>query len=192
MNDKRDREKGFPWFWITLVGLPLVGLVVLAVLPTLRPDLPQIDANRTAWSRYTHEELGFSLDVPDAMNAEQDSAGIVLSLDGSGLVFVSYISESEADDRGLWGGRESVGDTQLGGIAGRKYVYDHFDALAGVHTIAHVVPWRDKFLALEFRTRRTSLFEELGLIRVAEDRELNEAELRMLNSFRFNSDEFVD
>ena len=192
MNDKHDREKGLPWFWITLIGLPFAGLIVLAMLPTLRPDMPRVDASRTTWSHYSHQELGFSLDVPDAMKIEEGSEGIVLSVEGVGLVFVSFISESEADDRGLWGGRDPAANTQLGGVAGKKYVYDHFDALAGVHTIAYVVPWRDRFLALEFRTRRTSLFEELGLIHVSEDRELNEAELRMLESFRFNSVGFAD
>ncbi|MGI9516949.1 MAG: hypothetical protein ACR2NP_07895 [Pirellulaceae bacterium] len=188
MNEDRKKEKGFPWVIVGLVSLPFIGLVALASLPLLRPDLPRVKADRVNWTRYTHAGLGVSLDVPESLHIEESSDNVSMSLDGSGLVFISWISENDADDRGLWGGRQPNGDTKLGGVAGKKYVYDHFDALAGVHTIAHVVPFRDKFLALEFRTRRITVFEELGLIRGTEDRDLNQAELRMLNSFRFESD----
>ncbi len=190
MNEQRkEKPRRFPWLAITaLVAVGLAGVGIVASLPLLRPDLPTVDAASVNWTSYSHEGMGIALEVPDAFDIEEEPYGVRMYYDGSPLVMISCISETAADDRGLWGGREPTGDTELGGVAGKNYVYDHFDALAGVHTIAHVIPYRDKFLALEFRTRRISVFEELGLVRVAEDRQLNEAELRMFSSFRIESD----
>ena len=70
-------------------------------------------------------------------------------------------------------------------MKGKKYRYGHFDALFGVFTVSHVVPWREKYLALEFRTRRMSIYEDIGFIKTSVDRDLNRVELRMVESFRF-------
>ena len=73
----------------------------------------------------------------------------------------------------------------LGERAGKKYVYNHYDALAGVRTHAWVVPHRGRRLALEIRTRRVSMLEEFGIV-AGQEIEPSEVSLRIVGSFRFH------
>lgn len=64
---------------------------------------------------------------------------------------------------------------ELDGRPGKKYVYDHRDGPFRARTIAYVIPYRDKYLGLEFQT----------------DRELYAVQLHILASFTLTRSSLV-
>ena len=184
-TDRRRYRKTF-FAWMIFFGICFLALVgYVASIPYFSPELPQVELNDVQWQTYTNSKLGFAFDYPDAYNLEtREDDDVALRLDGSNLIVISHLTQQQADSRGLWADHKPVEDIELDGRAGKKYDYNHFDIFAGVHTISYVVPYKQKFLAIEFRTRRASVFESLG-IKPRYDRELNEVEKKMLASFRF-------
>ena len=54
-------------------------------------------------------------------------------------------------------GNKQVEQIETGGQERYRYVYDHYDAIASVHTISCVIEYKGKFLGLEFRTANNML-----------------------------------
>lgn len=115
---------------------------------------PNPESASVRWQTYTDPRLGFSFEHPDVFEVSNDreGRGLILRYDGYPVVSVGHYSESEADSRGLWAGREPQGAIRLGGRPGVRYVYDHSEVLSSMRTVSYVVEHDGKFLGLEFRT----------------------------------------
>jgi hypothetical protein len=120
------------------------------------------------WVSFAHAKIPYALRYPDLFQADQEQGGSTFFRYNCEVpVVVRFHDEKEGRKRGAWFGNEPVEEIQLSGRAGRKYIYHHQDGPYSVRTIAYVVAYRDKYLALEFRTLD----------------ELNEVQKRILDSF---------
>ena len=172
-----------------LLGLALLmGLGVLIALGSilfyLDSELPVPEPSEVRWTRYTNQEVGFWLELPSVYlpDVSPDGHSVLFRFRGTPLVHVTWTDEASARQRGLWARHDPVARIELGGRPGKQYIYNHFDGPLGMRTYAYVVPHRERFLALEFRTRRTSLLEEFGLKRSPET-EPDQLCQRILGSF---------
>lgn len=117
------------------------------------PPLETQKPDALTWAAYTHSTIPYSLRYPELFSVDEEKAGSVFFRYGCGVpVVVRFHDEKEGRRRGAWFGHEPVEDIRLYGHAGKKYIYDHNDGPFSVRTVAYVIPFRDKFLALEFRT----------------------------------------
>ncbi|MEE8156043.1 MAG: hypothetical protein V3T53_13910 [Phycisphaerales bacterium] len=172
---------------VLVVGLFFAMLIGFAVgTPYFRPELTTPGPEPVSWTTYVDDRLGFAVDLPSNFVADvgSDSSGVRFRLDGTSLVLIGWMDEAQADDHGLWADHDPVGDAELDGVAGKRYVYNHFDAITGVRTHATVIPYRGKFLSLSMRTRKASLLEDFGL-KPREDPPPNAVQQRIAASFRF-------
>ena len=183
---KKTRETRWPPFLVLV--LPATGLLALISLPLLRPDFPDPDDQSLNWRIYQNQPLGFQMEVPQEYHIEEIDDEVRMSFQDTTLVSISLLDFEAAQQRGLWASHHPDGEFVLGGISGHHYSYHHFDLLFGVHARAVVVPYRDRFLALEFRTRRISILEDLGLVARRKDRDLNDRERRMVESLSLVGD----
>lgn len=137
-----------------------------------------VGADEVGWRTYTNRKLGYSVSHPDALEPQEHGAevlfrgagplGLHLPFVGGVPALVRWEGEAEGRRRGAWFGTEPAGPITLDGVAGLKYVYVHHDGPSPAPTIAYVVPFRGKFLALEFRS----------------DGDIDRVQQRMLDSFR--------
>lgn len=133
-----------------LLGL---GAVLTSCCRENVPPLAMQQPDQLAWVSYTHSTLPYSLRYPDLFTVDEEKGGSVFFRYGCGVpTVVRFHDEKEGRRRGAWFGHEPVEDIQLNGHAGKKYIYDHNDGPFSVRTVAYVVPFRGKFLGLEFRT----------------------------------------
>jgi len=117
------------------------------------PPLSEQQPDRLQWVSYTHPAISYTLRYPDIFMAEEEKAGSVFFRYGCGVpVVVRFLDEKEGRRRGAWYGHEPLEDIQLSGRAGKKYIYEHNDGPFSIRTVAYVVPYRGKYLGLEFRT----------------------------------------
>ena len=86
---------------------------------------------------------------------------------------ISHVDEQEGRNRGLRVKHGAVGSIQISGRPGSQYRYDHYDGPFYMRTVSYVVPHREKFLGLEFRTHLE---------------QPDEVQRRILQSFRFFED----
>ena len=70
---------------------------------------------------------------------------------GFPLIVVNYVDEREARNRGLWVNHDPKETISLGGKAGIKYEYTHYDAVFGMPVQSFVVEHGGKLLGIEFR-----------------------------------------
>lgn len=137
------------------------------------PPLETQKPDALAWVSYTHPAIPYSLRYPDLFSVEEEKVGSVFFRYGCGVpVVVRFHDETEGRRRGAWFGHKPVEDIQLHGHAGKKYIYEHNDGPFSVRTVAYVVPFRDRYLGLEFRTPG----------------ELNEVQKRIFDSFAIPSE----
>ena len=127
----------------------------------------------TGWATYSHSDLDWTLEYPDVYSTDDFDKGssVAFRYDGPPAIRVSWLSEEEGRNRGLWFDHNPVGEITLGGLEGLRYSYIHTDGPFGSPTRSWVVPYRGKYLALEFRT---------------ENVELNDVQRRTLESFSLN------
>ena len=105
------------------------------------------------WVAYENQNLGYRLKVPNAYAITQSGDFYVrFSYGFRSPVIIRYTDESEAANKGLWFGTSPVEPGSLGGIEGQIYAYTHYDGPVGARMVSYVVPYRGKYLALEFRT----------------------------------------
>ena len=150
-----------------------LALLVSLLLPLLigcteEKSLHSLNVDSLSWTEYTNREVRYSLRYPTVFTVDDDAAdNVFLRYSGAPPVVVRFIDEEEGRRRGTWFGHNPVEDIQLASRSGKKYVCDHWDGPFRARTIAYVIPYRDKYLGLEFRT----------------DRELYPVQERILSSF---------
>lgn len=152
----------------TVLGIVAVSFVGCAPVALEWPD----EVLSGAWSTYHNDSLGYSLRYPAACSVDEDDGGRVVRFryHGAPIIVVTFASEREAARRGLWPDHLPVGEATLGGRAGEKYVYNHYDGPFGVHTVSYVVPHEGRQLGMEFRT---------------DDDDPSPVQRQILGSFRF-------
>lgn len=137
----------------SLFAMLLAGIFVTSCCQENVPALESLNTDTLTWAAYTHPAVPYSLRYPEVFTVEEEKAGSVFFRYGCGVpVVVRFHDEKEGRRRGAWFGHDPVQDIQLHGHAGKKYIYDHNDGPFSARTVAYVVPFRDKFLGLEFRT----------------------------------------
>jgi len=112
--------------------------------------IPQEDVH---WKDYRNPAMGLALSYPDPYEIQRESGEFVFFLHGDRTAArLNFVTEREGRSRGLWFGNASTGDIQMAGRVGQRYDYTHWDGPFGDLTIAFVVPYRDRYLGLEFRS----------------------------------------
>ena len=128
-------------------------LVSIGLLAGCRGEAPPApDASSVQWRDYHAADLGVALRVPSSFDVDEQGPEVAFrSEEGPTAIRLVWVSEEDADDRGLWAGHEGT-RTTLGGHDATLYDYDHGDFGKVVRTIAYVTPYRGRYLGLEFRT----------------------------------------
>jgi hypothetical protein len=138
-----------------MVRALLVSLGLLAACRGEAPPAP--DAETVQWRDYHASELGVSLRVPSSFDVDEQGPEVSFrSEEGPTAFRLVWVTEQDADERGLWAGHDGARAT-LAGHDALLYDYDHADFGRRVRTIAYVVPWRERYLGLEFRTDEPEL-----------------------------------
>ena len=141
----------------------LTTLAALMLLGTLLPGSFGCRMTSTFWedensrnlqlATYRNAILPYSLDYPSGLMPDDENNGTVFFRSDRGVpLVVRYHDEAEGKRRGAWFEYEPVGETELAGRKGQKYIYDHWEGPFHTRTIAYVIAYRGKFLGLEFRT----------------------------------------
>ena len=127
-------------------------ILLLAACTT--PDPLPPEAGSFEWLAYENETVGFTLEYPDAYTADTETDGRAVFFRGErGVpVKVYWTSAREADGHGLWFGESPVSEITLAGHEGHLYDYSHCDGPFCSQMKSYVIPLRDRFLALEFRS----------------------------------------
>ena len=127
----------------------LVSIGILAACQGEAPPAP--DAASVQWRDYHAAELGVSLRVPSTFDVDEHGAEVAFRSEGPTAIRLVWVTEEEADDRGLWAGHDGQ-RAAVGGREGMVYDYEHRDFERKSRTIAYVVPHRGRLLGVEFRT----------------------------------------
>jgi hypothetical protein len=132
-------------------AVPLLMLLALAGCSLSGP--PRLDPASVRWTSTALPSLGVIVSHPDIYSpAAVDGAYVPFRYKRFTPLIIRWVDEAEGRKAGLWFSAASAGAVQLGGVAGQKYVYTHYDGFFGARMIAYVIPWRGKFLAVEIRT----------------------------------------
>ena len=133
------------------------------------PETPAMAS--VEWKTFSNPKLQYSLEYPDACEIVQYGDRSVFFKYNGGTIFrVEHVTEEECRDNGLWLTSKPIGEIQLGGRKGHRYIYNHYDGPIYSHTISYVTEHQGKFLGIEFRT---------------DNDELDEVHRHILNSFSF-------
>ena len=117
---------------------------------------PAPDVSTVRWREYHADELGVTLRVPSTFDVDERGPEVGFRSDGPIALRLVWVTEEEADDRGLWPGHDGR-RTSVAGRDGVLYDYDHRDLEQRSRTIAYVVPHRGRLLGIEFRTDEAEL-----------------------------------
>ncbi len=103
------------------------------------------------WVSFEESDL-FSCDVPQAcvISRRENGRFFVIEHQNQVLAKIHWLSEDEGQGRGLWFEHEPVNEEWLGGIQGKAYHYKHSDGPFYAQTSSVVVPYGERYLALEF------------------------------------------
>lgn len=103
------------------------------------------------WSTYEEPHL-FSIKVPAASNVWRSNNPLFVKIvhEGRTIAKVHWISEAEGQGRGLWFEHSAEGDQALDGLAGKQFRYTHSDGPFFARIRSFVVPFKDRYFALEF------------------------------------------
>ncbi len=154
---------------LTVPFLLFLSLVSTCLTSCSPPDYTPLRAADLEWGTYTNPVLGYSVAYPTLFTPNDEGGSDVLfRFQRSVPVVVRFADEEQGRGRGLWFGNNPVGEIQLAGKPGFRYVYNHSDGPFSSRTTAYVIRHRDRYLALEFRA-----IDELGPVAP-----------RMLESFR--------
>ena len=136
-----------PWH-----GLPAVLVSCIALASCGAP--PHLAAGSFGWAQYSDPTLGLTLSYPDVYKpqAAGDGSYVAFRYGRFTPLIIRFVNETDGKQRGLWFGSTSAGAIDIGGIAGQEYVYTHYDGPFGARMIACVVPWKGKYMGIEFRT----------------------------------------
>ena len=127
-------------------------LLVLGLAACQQSPLPEMPLDQVRWNSYSDPRLGVRFQYPDTLEAvDEGEAGMFLRYRGGTNVRLVWTDLQTAREHGLWVGHEPVAQASLGGRPASKYLYQHWDGPSFVMTESYVVPYRGKYLALEFR-----------------------------------------
>ena len=129
----------------------------------------KVDPSNIHWAEYTNPN-GYSLSYPAEYKPETNDGEVIFRYYLNVPMLVRWTDEAGAQGHDLWFGHAPVMEMNLAGVNGKKYIYDHHDGPSSSRTVSYVIPFKGKFLALEFRT----------------EGELDSAEKRVLDSFSVN------
>jgi len=137
-----------------LILVAAIGSSVLLAIGCTMPDPAEPEAGTFEWSLYENNSVGFALEYPDVYEAETEEDGNAVLFRGErGVpVKVYWTTETEAEGHGLWFGETPVAEVTLAGLEGQLYEYTHCDGPLCSTMKSYVVPWRGRFLSLEFRS----------------------------------------
>ncbi len=138
----------------------LFVLTIAAILTGCRSTGPDaVDPDLADWAEYHHVGLALTLQYPSQYAVQEygDAGEICFRMNGVPALWVHHLTEEQAGERGLWARHEPGGHGELDGLPATRYEYDHPDGLQVSRTISWVVPYRDRFLALEFREMNVDL-----------------------------------
>lgn len=123
------------------------------------PANPHI--NEVQWKKFVSQDLGFSLQYPaEYIRQQRDGKDdIFFRYRGSPVLVLRYCDEQYGRSHGLWFGHDAAEEILRGSRKGSKYIYFHGDGPFYVRTVAFAIPYRGKYLRLEFRTELESLDE---------------------------------
>ncbi len=129
-------------------------LAVLLGAACTMPDPPAPTQGTFDWTSFRSAEVGFELEVPDDYRADVESGGhaVLFRAERGVPVKVYWTTEAASGDRGLWFDEDPVGPAMLAGREGQLYEYLHCDGLFCSRMKSYVIPFRDRLLALEFRS----------------------------------------
>jgi hypothetical protein len=114
---------------------------------------PHLQPGSFGWADYAVPALGLALSYPDVYVPQAEGDAYVAFRHGRFMpLIIRFVDEADGRQRGLWFGHPAVNAIDVGAIAGQEYVYTHYDGPFGARMIACVIPWKGKYLALEFRT----------------------------------------
>ncbi len=157
----------------------LLGVLGFALAGCARESTATVHADEVGWRTYINKQLGYRLEYPDYLAPYDHGPEVIFRtpgplpfrtpFTGSVPALVRWETEEEGRSRGAWFGADPAGEVTFGGRTGTKYVYVHHDGPSADPTVAYVVPFRGKYLGVEFRTGG----------------ELDAVQQRMLESFRF-------
>lgn len=118
------------------------------------------------WQTYYSERAAYTLHYPQDYILEKEDSGssVRLRWRDAPIVNISFIDRAESKRRGLWALHEPVGEIELGGKKGLKYIYDHCDGPFCMRTISYVVAHKGRYIGLAFRTADQDLPEIYGRI----------------------------
>ena len=138
------------------LSLLCLGLIVSGC--ENRPP-PALSMSKVEWATYSNEQVGYTVQYPAAFTLHNRNNGrdLLLSHDGFPVVTINYTTRQEAGSRDLWADHEPVGNIELADKSGEKYIYNHFDGPFYMRTFSYVIEYKDRFLALEFRTKNDSV-----------------------------------
>jgi hypothetical protein len=137
--------------------LILISAITGSLLPAIgctMPDPVEPETGTFEWATYENNTVGFSLEYPGVYVAEtqEDGNAVLFRAERGVPVKVYWTTEAEAEGNGLWFGKTPIGEVTLAGVAGQLYEYAHCDGPLCSTMKSYVVPWRGRFLALEFRS----------------------------------------
>ncbi len=133
----------------------------------------ELDWSKVEWAVYENPELGISMKYPDVYKVREDERqGILFKYKGKLHMAIRYVNEKQGKRDGLWFNHPVSGHTELGFRDGSLYIYDYFTGPFFTRTLAYVVEHDDRYLGLEFRTRKGVL-------------DLDDVQSEILYSFKF-------
>ncbi len=131
----------------------VAAAISLCVISCQHDPQEPVAPDGVRWKRYHDDVLGVSLDYPNAYEfKERHGNDVVFTREGRTTLRISFVTEQEGKSRGLWVGQMPSGNIQINDRTGHRYDYTHWDGPFGDPTVAFVVPYRDRFLGLEFRS----------------------------------------
>lgn len=129
---------------------------VAGVLPALlagcqakAPTPP--DAAAVEWRDYVDRELQVAFAYPADFDVKRQGDDVVLRSGGKPAIRLIWVDAERGRKRGLWFGNPYTPAT-VAGVKGERYEYEHYDGPVRSRTISYVIPYRGRWLGLEFRT----------------------------------------
>lgn len=135
-------------------------MVLLAIAAGCRtPARLSPDPATVHWASYTNDVVGYAVEYPDTYQLCEHHGGADAQLRHGRhpSIVIHWVREGDGRSRGLWPKAAPLEPIQLGGRAGQRYVYDHYDGPFYMRVVSYVVEHRGRQLGLEFRTNREDL-----------------------------------
>jgi hypothetical protein len=132
--------------------LPISFCVILGACGFRAP--PSIDPDAVGWLTYTDTSLGISVPYPDIYRVESSDDGSYVAFRHRSFtpMIIRFVDEQDGRQRGLWFASKPAGESLLGGVPAQRYIYKHYDGPFGARMIAYVIPYKGKYLGMEFRS----------------------------------------